>query len=56
MTESVKEFIVVISRLMEVEMTYKSIAGIDFTHCEKGKCADCSDAQREKCEREVNKK
>ena len=31
-------------------------AGVDFDHCEKGRCKYCSPKQREKCEKEVNHK
>ena len=31
---------------------YRPKAGVDFTHCEKGKCTNCSSSQREQCERE----
>ena len=37
-------------------MSYKNVAGIDFTHCEKGRCVNCSAAQKKKCEKEVNKR
>ena len=33
---------------------YRPKAGVDFTHCEKGKCTNCSSSQREQCERDLD--
>ena len=37
-----------------MEKTYHHIAGIDFTHCERGQCKNCSEDQQRQCERELN--
>ena len=33
---------------------YQLHAGLDFDHCEKGRCKNCDGEQRAKCEWEVN--
>lgn len=34
-------------------MAYRLKAGVDFDHCEKGLCKNCSAAQRRQCEEET---
>ncbi|MBT9166936.1 MAG: hypothetical protein DDT19_00260 [Syntrophomonadaceae bacterium] len=29
-------------------------AGIDFKHCEKGQCKNCTDIQKRRCEKQAN--
>lgn len=35
-------------------MTYHIYCGIDFEHCERGKCENCDEEQRVSCEWEAN--
>lgn len=51
-----KRKVITIDKPIYKTSQYHHIADVDFNHCDKGKCINCSEAQQHKCEKELDKR